>query len=81
MGRSALARRSAATFPHRWRLPPACVFHPRCPRFQEGHCDVEMPLLAPTEGPTHAVACHYPLESWPLTEEELRTPGAAGVSS
>jgi peptide/nickel transport system ATP-binding protein len=61
--------------------PPACVFHPRCPRFQEGHCDVELPLLAPTEGPTHAVACHYPLESWPLTEEELRTPGAAGVSS
>ena len=25
--------------------PAACVFHPRCPRFQHGHCDVETPLL------------------------------------
>jgi oligopeptide transport system ATP-binding protein len=61
--------------------PAACVFHPRCPRFQEGHCDVETPVLTAPEGSTHAVACHYPLESWPLTEEELRTPGLAGVSS
>jgi oligopeptide transport system ATP-binding protein len=60
--------------------PPACVFHPRCPRFQEGHCDVEEPVLAAPVGSTHAVACHYPLESWPLTDEELRTPGLAGVS-
>ena len=60
--------------------PAACVFHPRCPRFQEGHCDVETPVLAAPEGSTHSVACHYPLESWPLTEEELRTPGLAGVS-
>ena len=25
--------------------PPACVFHPRCPRFEPGHCDVETPVL------------------------------------
>ena len=25
--------------------PAACRFHPRCPRFQEGHCDVEEPPL------------------------------------
>ncbi len=25
--------------------PSACVFHPRCPRFQRGHCDVETPQL------------------------------------
>ena len=27
--------------------PAACVFHPRCPRFQTGLCDVEMPELRP----------------------------------
>ena len=25
--------------------PSACRFHPRCPRFREGHCDVEEPQL------------------------------------
>ena len=25
--------------------PAACVFHPRCPRFHQGHCDVEEPHL------------------------------------
>ena len=29
--------------------PAACVFHPRCPRFQPGHCDVETPVLRPFE--------------------------------
>jgi peptide/nickel transport system ATP-binding protein/oligopeptide transport system ATP-binding protein len=51
--------------------PPACVFHPRCPRFQPGHCDVETPQLRPFEG-NHEAACHYPVEKWPMTEEELR---------
>ncbi len=27
--------------------PSACRFHPRCPRFHEGHCDVEEPPLYP----------------------------------
>jgi peptide/nickel transport system ATP-binding protein/oligopeptide transport system ATP-binding protein len=53
--------------------PSACVFHPRCPRFQRGHCDVETPLLRPFEG-DHEAACHYPVERWPMTEEELRRP-------
>src|SRR5262245_3000235 len=51
--------------------PPACVFHPRCPRFEPGHCDVETPVLQPFEG-DHEAACHYPVERWPMTEEELR---------
>jgi oligopeptide/dipeptide ABC transporter ATP-binding protein len=51
--------------------PPACVFHPRCPRFEPGHCDVETPLLRSFEG-EHEAACHYPVERWPMTEEELR---------
>jgi oligopeptide/dipeptide ABC transporter ATP-binding protein len=54
--------------------PQACVFHPRCPRFQRGHCDVEPPPLAPVDSDTHEVACHYPLERWPMTLEEIRRP-------
>ena len=50
--------------------PEACVFHPRCPRFHAGHCDVETPVLRPFER-DHEAACHYPVERWPLTAEEL----------
>jgi oligopeptide/dipeptide ABC transporter ATP-binding protein len=55
--------------------PAACRFHPRCPRFQEGHCDVEEPPLYQF-GDSHVAACHYPLESWPLTEDEMRRPSS-----
>jgi peptide/nickel transport system ATP-binding protein len=51
--------------------PAACVFHPRCPRFHQGHCDVEEPLLRQV-GDTQQVACHYPLERWPMTDDEIR---------
>ena len=54
--------------------PAACNFHPRCPRFREGHCDVEHPPLYPF-GDGHVAACHYPLEHWPMTVEEMRRPG------
>jgi len=50
--------------------PAACVFHPRCPRFHKGHCDVELPLLRELE-PHHEAACHYPLEKWPMTDDEI----------
>ena len=56
--------------------PSACRFHPRCPRFQEGHCDVEEPPLY-SFGGEHVAACHYPLESWPLDAEEFKKPGRA----
>jgi len=57
--------------------PTACRFHPRCPRFVEGHCDVEEPALVPrgTEQ-SHVAKCHYPLERWPMTEAEIRRPGS-----
>jgi oligopeptide/dipeptide ABC transporter ATP-binding protein len=43
--------------------PSGCVFHPRCPRFHEGHCDVVEPTLEPAPGDSsHVAACHYPLE-------------------
>jgi oligopeptide/dipeptide ABC transporter ATP-binding protein len=57
--------------------PSACWFHPRCPRFHEGHCDVETPPLSPM-GAGHYAACHYPLERWPLTAEEMRGRNGAG---
>ena len=51
--------------------PPACVFHPRCPRFHKGHCDVDTPALE-EKGEGQLAACHYPLERWPMTQEEIR---------
>ena len=61
--------------------PAACWFHPRCPRFHEGHCDVETPELLPRGGPGHVAACHYPLERWPMSEAELSDPAAAAASA
>src|SRR5438093_353243 len=55
--------------------PAACNFHPRCPRFQAGHCDVEDPPLYPF-GDGHVAACHYPLERWPMGADEIRRPGS-----
>jgi oligopeptide/dipeptide ABC transporter ATP-binding protein len=61
--------------------PTACRFHPRCPRFREGHCDVEEPPLYEF-GDGHRAACHYPLERWPMTADEMGRAGqAAAVSS
>jgi oligopeptide transport system ATP-binding protein len=52
--------------------PSGCVFHPRCPRFHEGHCDVTEPPLEPVPGDSrHVAACYYPLERWPMDEAEM----------
>jgi oligopeptide/dipeptide ABC transporter ATP-binding protein len=55
--------------------PSGCRFHPRCPRFVEGHCDVEEPPLYGF-GKGQAAACHYPLERWPMTPDEMRRAGS-----
>jgi peptide/nickel transport system ATP-binding protein len=55
--------------------PHACIFHPRCPRFHRGICDVEAPQLRPFDG-DHEAACHYPLERWPMTDAEIRQTAA-----
>jgi oligopeptide/dipeptide ABC transporter ATP-binding protein len=60
--------------------PSACRFHPRCPRFQAGTCDVDEPQLRTLSG-EHEVACHYPLESWPLADLGLPAAGSAAASS
>jgi oligopeptide/dipeptide ABC transporter ATP-binding protein len=61
--------------------PSACNFHPRCPRFHEGHCDVETPELRPMNGSAHVAACHYPLERWPMTVAEMRKGAGARVEA
>jgi len=55
--------------------PSGCWFHTRCPRFVEGDCDVNTPPLYQFGG-DHTAACHYPLERWPMTVEEMRRPGS-----
>jgi oligopeptide/dipeptide ABC transporter ATP-binding protein len=56
--------------------PSACRFHPRCPRFKQGTCDVEEPLLVERER-GHEAACHFPLETWPMTDLRLGSSVAA----
>ncbi len=50
--------------------PAACVFHPRCPRFHPGVCDVDLPLLQQFAG-DHQAACHFPLAD-DVTFDQLR---------
>jgi oligopeptide/dipeptide ABC transporter ATP-binding protein len=63
--------------------PSACRFHPRCPRFVEGRCDVEPPELVPRggAGSDHLTRCHYPLERWPLTAAEMRQRDGAAAAA
>jgi len=58
--------------------PAACRFHPRCPRFVDGTCNVEEPQLV-EKAPGQLAACHFPLESWPLND--LRLPAGHTTSS
>ena len=60
--------------------PSGCRFHPRCPRHRDGICDVEEPALR-SFGDGHEAACHFPLERWPMTVEEVRRPAGAVVAS
>jgi oligopeptide/dipeptide ABC transporter ATP-binding protein len=38
-------------------VPPGCGFHPRCPLFEQGLCDVQRPELTPIDRQL-SVACH-----------------------
>ena len=57
--------------------PEACRFHPRCPRFVDGKCNVDDPPLV--QHGTHLAACHFPLEHWPMSDDEMRRTGSASV--
>ena len=39
------------------RIPSGCSFHPRCPRFEAGLCEVLRPELTVVD-PDHSTACH-----------------------
>jgi peptide/nickel transport system ATP-binding protein len=47
----------SADVPSLLDLPSGCTFHPRCPRFEAGLCDVVRPDLTPIPG-ARSVACH-----------------------
>ena len=53
--------------------PSGCRFHPRCPRFHEGVCDVTVPKPE-SFGVDHLATCFYPLERWPMTSDQMRPP-------
>ena len=46
-------------------IPPGCAFHPRCPFYVPGVCDVDVPVLQPTAAHPQAVAC-IPLQQGKL---------------
>jgi oligopeptide/dipeptide ABC transporter ATP-binding protein len=56
--------------------PAACRFHTRCPKFVEGHCNVEEPLLESKAGGNLA-ACHYPLTDAEVSQRVPTAPRAA----
>ncbi|PJF23144.1 MAG: peptide ABC transporter ATP-binding protein [Phototrophicales bacterium] len=49
-------------------IPPGCAFHPRCPFYQPGVCDVSVPRLAQAPGYAQDTACI------PLTTGEQLVP-------
>lgn len=66
-------------------LPSGCVFHPRCPYWVEGLCDIQSPPLVDV-GNGREVACHVVVRNieeggngrdLASTSDELSTPGAA----
>jgi peptide/nickel transport system ATP-binding protein len=47
----------SSEIPSLLEVPSGCSFHPRCPLFEEGLCDVKVPELLPIPG-ERQVACH-----------------------
>jgi peptide/nickel transport system ATP-binding protein len=47
----------SADLPSLLHLPPGCTFHPRCPLWEEGLCDVVWPTLVEV-GDGQSTACH-----------------------
>ncbi len=64
--------------PSLYRLPDGCTFHPRCPLFEEGLCDVERPELVAVEE-QRAVACHVVARELGKATAEGRSVAAGSV--
>jgi peptide/nickel transport system ATP-binding protein len=80
LGRQRKAIMLEGDVPNPINPPSACRFHPRCPRFVEGHCDVDEPELR-RFGDDHVAACHYPLERWPMNQDEIGRPAERVAST
>ncbi len=46
----------SGSIPHPYARPQGCPFHPRCPEFMPGTCDVHTPQILPV-GPEQRVSC------------------------
>ena len=67
--RAEAASCSRATCRTRSTRRSACNFHPRCPRFHRGAATSTRRRSTPIAD-DHLVACHYPLERWPMSIAE-----------
>ncbi|MGH2713870.1 MAG: ABC transporter ATP-binding protein [Thermoleophilaceae bacterium] len=65
----------SAEIPSLLRLPSGCVFHPRCPLFEQGLCDVAVPELLPILG-DRRVACHVAVRERTPAAELLSRPAS-----
>jgi peptide/nickel transport system ATP-binding protein len=54
-------------------LPSGCRFHPRCPLYEEGLCDVIRPVLTPV-GDSRYVACHIAVREAGVAETATGAP-------
>jgi peptide/nickel transport system ATP-binding protein len=46
----------SGSIPHPYNRPKGCPFHPRCPSFMPGRCDVDQPELRPV-GDARTASC------------------------
>lgn len=64
----------SVTVPSLLDLPSGCTFYPRCPAFEPGLCDIQVPILT-TIGPRQAVACHVALRDQPAVFQPVGSRG------
>lgn len=58
------------SIPNLAAIPHGCAFHPRCPFFEPGACDVDVPRLGKATGYGQQVACHPVQADGALTRYE-----------
>ena len=56
--------------PDPFSVPSGCAFHPRCPDFMPGTCDVEVPPPIYVGSSGHSVACHLYAANWQSPKQE-----------
>ena len=66
----------SADIPSLAALPSGCTFHPRCPRFEEGLCDITPPDLIAIDS-RREVSCHVVAREAGRTSEDVPALAAA----